>query len=777
MKIRYMIIAVLCLFFAAGATAQEKAPAGKAPMAYAAFFKKGMEKTEGSLPVYQQGDKYYMEIPDSLLGRDFLFTAQAVRGTGGNGVFTKSPGVASFRKFEGHKLALYRDLMTERVSDDGGAVLADELLQPVDYLYPIVAYGTDQKSPIIDVTALVKNGKDWFTLARFAAGSEARESFINGVEKVKDGMKFNVMRVHNFGANPRPGQKGYVPAEIDFTLRVLPREKMQVRLADPRVGYQSLDYREYDLSSGDVRKVSVIQRWNVEKEPLVFTLAPYIPDWIRPAIVEGITAWQGAFAEAGLKDVLQVRMADSTEDLSQLRALVTFSTLESRVSSSVITDPRTGEILSCRLNVPHSTPANLLVDYMLQCGATDPRILANPNDPEIVRELVRWQVSREVGRVLGLEENRAGSAAYSTKQLRDKDWLAKYGCTASVMDDCPFNYIAQPEDEVNPRDLVARVGEYDRWAIRYGYTPQSGNPREVKRALAPILAMAADQPALRYLATDANNPYTQFKDLASDKVKAAEYGMKNLERMMPYLEALTGVKDGENWNTLTGAWLKISNMYKQYVKDVITLIGGEIKVPVLRGYNEIPLRYVPKQEQKVAMEFLNRYLFSGVPAWMDYSVAERNGLMTGKDVVDAAVSETFTALFKKDRIERLIAAEKADRKGNYGMTDLFADLDRMLYHDFDGSVKGAYARKLQQKYTASWMGAAVMGEVNTLQDDYAVATLSQLTNHRKQIERLSRTHANAAERGLYRMLVVVLDRAIEMDGKALKSALMDALKR
>lgn len=777
MKIKNIIITALCLLLAAGAMAQEKAPVGKAPMAYAAFFKKGMEKTEGSLPVYQQGDKYYMEIPDSLLGRDFLFTAQAVRGTGGNGVFTKSLGVATFRMFQEHKLALYRDLMTERLSADGDSDLTDELLQPVEYLYPIVAYGTDQKSPIIDVTALVKNGKDWFTLSQFAAGSEAKESYINRVEKVRDGMKFNVMRMHGFGAKPRPGQKGYVPVEIDFTLRVLPQEKMQVRLADPRVGYQKLNYQEYDMSSGKVRKVSVIQRWNLEKEPLVFTLAPYIPGWIRPAIIEGITAWQAAFAEAGLKDVLQVRMADSTEDLSQSRALVTFSTLEGRVSSTMISDPRTGEILSCRLNVPHSTPANLLVDYMIQCGATDPRILANPNDQEIVRELVRWQVSREVGRLLGLEENRAGSAAYSTKQLRDKDWLAEYGCTASIMDDCPCNYVAQPEDDVNPRDLVPRVGEYDRWAIRYGYTPQAGNPREVKRALTPILAMAAGQPALRYLPTDALNPYTQFQDLASDKVKAAEYGMKNLERMMPYLEALTGVRDGENWNTLTLAWLKISNVYKQYVKGVVTLIGGEIKTPVLRGYNEIPLAYAPKQEQKAAMNFLNAYLFSGVPAWMDYSVAERNGLMTGKDVVDAAVSETFSALFKKDRIERLIAAEKADRTKNYGMTDLFNDLNRMLFHNFDGSVKGAYARELQQKYTSIWMGAAVMGEVNTLQDDFALATLSQLTHYRKQIERLSRTHANAAERGLYRMLLVVMDRAIALDGKVVKNAMMDALKR
>lgn len=776
MKIRNIVITALCLLFAAGAMAQDKAPAVKAPMSYTAFFKKGMEKTEGSLPVYRHGDKYYMEVPDSLLGRDFLFAAQAVKGSGGSGEFTKSLGVASFRKFEGHKLALYQDLMNERMAADGNSDITDDLLQPVEFLYPIVAYAADQKSPIIDVTALVKNGKDWFTLARFASGSEAKESYINGVEKVKDGMKFNVLRVHNFGAKPRPGQKGYVPAEIDFTLRVLPREKMQVRLADPRVGYQALDYQEYDMTSGSVRKVSVIQRWNVEKEPLVFTLAPYIPDWIRPAIIEGIAAWQGAFAEAGIKDALQVRVADTTEDLSQLKALVTFSTLGGRVGSTKITDPRTGEILSCRLNVPHSTPAKLLVEYMLQCGATDPRILVNPNDPEIVRELVRWQVSREVGKLLGLEDNRAGSAAYSTKQLRDKDWLAKYGCTASVMDECPCNYVAQPEDEVNPHDLVPRVGEYDRWAIRYGYTPQSGDPREVKRALAPVLALANGQPALRYLAADPVNPYTQRGDLASDKVKAAEYGMKNLERMMPYLDALTAVKDGENWNTLRMAWLMISNVYKQYVKEVVVLIGGEVKVPVIRGFNEVPLTYVSKQEQREAMNFLNTYVFPGVPAWLDYPIAERNGWMTGKDIVDAAAKQAFSTLFNKEKVERLLAAEKADKKKNYGLTDMLNDLNRMLYHNFDGSVKGADSRKLQQQYTSTLMGAAVMGEANTLQDDYALAMISHLSRYRNQIDRLSRTHSNAAERGLYRMLVVVMDRGIALDGKVLKKSLMDALK-
>jgi hypothetical protein len=37
------------------------------------------------------------------------------------------------------------------------------------------------------------------------------------------------------------------------------------------------------------------------------------------------------------------------------------------------------------------------------------------------------------------------------------------------MDYARFNYVAQPEDSVSETELFPRIGEYDKWAIQWGY--------------------------------------------------------------------------------------------------------------------------------------------------------------------------------------------------------------------------------------------------------------------------------------------------------------------
>ena len=37
------------------------------------------------------------------------------------------------------------------------------------------------------------------------------------------------------------------------------------------------------------------------------------------------------------------------------------------------------------------------------------------------------------------------------------------------MDYARFNYVAQPEDHVDENGLFPRIGDYDRWAIQWGY--------------------------------------------------------------------------------------------------------------------------------------------------------------------------------------------------------------------------------------------------------------------------------------------------------------------
>ena len=39
------------------------------------------------------------------------------------------------------------------------------------------------------------------------------------------------------------------------------------------------------------------------------------------------------------------------------------------------------------------------------------------------------------------------------------------------MDDARFNYVAQPEDGIDPADLIPKIGPYDKFAITWGYKP------------------------------------------------------------------------------------------------------------------------------------------------------------------------------------------------------------------------------------------------------------------------------------------------------------------
>ena len=102
---RYISIIVL-LVLALGAMAQ-----GKEPMAFTAFFKNGMDKVEGILPVYKGADKYYLEIPMNLLGREMFFSGVVTRGTGIPYAMTEGMGVAVFKAEPGNRVSLSKGIL------------------------------------------------------------------------------------------------------------------------------------------------------------------------------------------------------------------------------------------------------------------------------------------------------------------------------------------------------------------------------------------------------------------------------------------------------------------------------------------------------------------------------------------------------------------------------------------------------------------------------------------------------------------------------------------
>ena len=768
---RYLI-SIVWLVLTIGVFAQ-----GKEPMAFTAFYKAGVEKTDGMLPVYQAGDKYYLEIPVKMLGREMFLSGCVVRGTDIPYTLTEGLGVAVFKTEPGHRVSLSKGVLGERVSDTTSGMyklMSERVLEPVDFLYNVVAYGADGKSPIIDVTALVKTSPEWFGNAEKGA-MDASKCEVTGVEKLEDGIKFSVVRVHSFakqGFLGVPGKEGITPVEMACIIRVLPEKSMVARYADPRVGYRTLSYLDYGRNPQGVEKMSLIYKWNLTVSPddqalvarnqlvepeksLVFYISPEVPERLRPAIREGILAWQAAFEQAGFKNALQVKDADQTVDLTLADAVVTCFPGSGGLSSSILVHPGTGEILKCRVNVPYYFIQSEMAVYLLQCGTVDERIVNDRLCEDLALDILRYKVSSEVANVFGLLPNYAASMAFTSKQMRDPKWLAANGYTVSVTDELPFNYAVQPGDGVNVKDLIPRVGSYDRWAIMWGYKQYSvtPDPDKDKKVLEQLCKSVSGAKVLRYRGFDKTDPMGVRGDLGKDRVAVVELGMKNLERICPRLEEITAKTDSESWEALKSVYGQLDFIYSDYLRNVGGLIGGRHTAPVMKGSKDRPVSYVSREEQKEAMEFLNRYLFAEIPAWYNRELSVENGWLTAEEMLRRFADSWLKEKLGEECIEMLFRGEVADGKNAYTVKEFFADLDRMIFNDYKISgVTSVHRKNMQYSYVKGIAEGMREVQGKPKSDEYNMVMAMRAREMKEKLEQLGKSHPDAGEGAYYRSL-------------------------
>ena len=710
--------------------------------------------SRGLFLIHKVDDRWLAEIPDSLLGRDMLVVNRIVRAPGGPSAIKIIGGgamsytgdeighnVIRFDKLTEDKVYLRSISFGERASDSSSdglyRNLMNNIMQPIEAAFPIKALNEVGKSVVIDLTEFIGSDnavlyfnpalKPWLGITGLAAD----RSYIDHIKAFPMNIEIRTVRTYN-GAGAGGAAGGPRTYELNSSIVLLPKTPMEGRPADDRVGFFSENYVDFDANPQGVKKETNIWRWRMEPKPedrerylrgelvepahpIVIYIDPLTPKKWVPYLIQGINDWQVAFETAGFRNAIVGKEApvdDSTWSMEDARhsVLVYHPSEVENASGPSVFDPRSGEILETHINWYHNVMDLLHKWYFIQAGAIDPRARKPQFDDALMGSLIRFVSSHEVGHTLGLMHNWGASSTVPVEKLRDKAWVEAHGHTPSIMDYARFNYVAQPEDGIDEKGIFPRIGDYDKWAIRWGYSwlPSSVSAvalgdtlnRWVVEQLArgPQYFYGAQLDPLDPMNFRASNPdpRDQNEDLGDDAMKAGEYGIRNLKRIEPHLLEWAH-EPHEDYTQVGNMYKELVGQYGRYMGHVLKNIGGVMITPKTIDQSGPVFDYPAKEKQQRAMAFLNKQLFA-TPAWLNDS--KLNSLASVDFSIVAKVQkQVLDALLDQARIDRLVEQETTLGSKAYTATEMLHDLQGGIFTELaTGSAIDVYRRDLQKAY-------------------------------------------------------------------------------
>jgi len=365
-------------------------------------------------------------------------------------------------------------------------------------------------------------------------------------------------------------------------------------------------------------------------------------------------------------------------------------------------DPRSGEILESHIGWYHNV-MNLVHDwYMIQTAAVDPASRKMKFDDELMGNLIRFVSSHEVGHTLGLRHNMGSSSKTPVEKLRDKQWVEANGHTASIMDYARFNYVAQPEDKIGQSGLFPRIGDYDKWAIKWGYTYTGVGDEADKKINNKWIVDALSKSDRVWFGGEGYNadPRAQSEDLSDNAVKASEYGIKNLQVIIKNLPEWTK-EEGDRYENLNDMYGQLVTQFNRYMGHVVKNIGGVNKTS--KSIEEVGDVYTPTPVamQKSAMNFLQTQLFT-TPKWiLDNNILNKISNPVANERLQGVQTNVLRSLLDKGRLYRLITS--ATRYGNatYSFHDMMEDTRKGIFAELTSKqATDIYRRNLQKAYVS-----------------------------------------------------------------------------
>jgi len=584
-----------------------------------------------------------------------------------------------------------------------------------------------------------------------------------------------------------------VSIQVRYSFIEMPDNNFEPRIEDQSIGYFS--DRVTNLSSKDVTPyMDLIGKWDLQKKdqdkelsepikPIVFWIENTTPLELRDYIKEGVLAWNIAFEEAGFKNAIQVKVQpdDASWDAGDIRYNVLRWTSSPNPPfggyGPSFTNPRTGEIIGAdimlewvyltnRLNVDGIFNGSQIGNECFSASMIQEGMMfadsLNINDPKIIEQSIIRLTLHEVGHTLGLNHNFKGSFLHNIEDVHKPEITSKVGVTSSVMEYPAINLAPLGYEQGDYYDIVP--GPYDKWAIKFGYTPNL--TKEERRSILsesnkPEHMFANDSEDMRS-AGYGIDPRAMINDLTNDPITYSAQRIELVNHAQKELPNKFSNK-AKSWEEYRNAHKIILREHQRALEVVSRYIGG---VYVERSNPQDPNRKepytpTPSEEQRRAMSVLSKHAFSSEAFPINASLLskvqlERRMFDLRGEHEDPQMHKIILGIQNKV-LDHILSAWTLSRitdtqlYGNdYSVYEVIDDLTEAIFLEDMNSEVSSIRRNLQTSYARRLIGILAADYY----DEFATAAAySSLRDIEKLMKKSSSHEPTKAHRRLIHWII------------------------